>query len=190
MLCLLLPAAEADDSDEYRSGEDDDADNEATIEEEEALAAAEGRNVKVRRRGEASEDGSGGAQGERVGWCVLRQRGRLARLPLCVSTKVCCTSSGSGAAPPPLGLSHCTPAHPACLSFPPCLGCPPPPQIEEADELAGLDEEAELPLEQLLARYGNYHLAAAAGGEESAGREGREGWQMVVVAAATASSTT
>jgi hypothetical protein len=30
--------------------------------------------------------------------------------------------------------------------------------------VAGLDEEADLPLEQLLARYGNYHLAAHAGG--------------------------
>lgn len=34
-------------ADEYRSSEDDDADNEATIEEEEALTAAEGRNIKV-----------------------------------------------------------------------------------------------------------------------------------------------
>lgn len=34
--------------------------------------------------------------------------------------------------------------------------------------MAGLDEEAELPLEQLLARYGNYHLAAQP--EESAGK--------------------
>jgi hypothetical protein len=34
---------------DYCSGEDDDADNEATIEEEEALAVAEGRDVKVRR---------------------------------------------------------------------------------------------------------------------------------------------
>ncbi|KAL4852636.1 Protein PHOTOPERIOD-INDEPENDENT EARLY FLOWERING 1 [Chlorella vulgaris] len=79
-------AAAGDDSADYRSGEDDDADNEATIEEEEALAQAEGRDV----------------------------------------------------------------------------------QHEEADEVAGLDEEADLPLEQLLARYGNYHLAAHAesGGEE------------------------
>jgi hypothetical protein len=43
----LLPAEGGDDSAEYRSGEDDDADNEATIEEEEAMAAAEGRDVKV-----------------------------------------------------------------------------------------------------------------------------------------------
>jgi E1A-binding protein p400 len=83
--------AEGEDSDEYRSGEDDDADNEATIEEEEALVAAEGRDVKK----------------------------------------------------------------------------------EEADELAGLDEEADLPLEDLLARYGNYHLAATA--EESAAGSGDEG---------------
>ena len=48
-----------------------------------------------------------------------------------------------------------------------------PLQHEEADELAGLDEEAELPLEALLARYGNYHLAQ----EESAG-----GWRGVCVA--------
>ncbi|KAI7839523.1 hypothetical protein COHA_006706, partial [Chlorella ohadii] len=85
--------AEGEDSDEYRSGEDDDADNEGTIEEEEALAAAEGRDVKK----------------------------------------------------------------------------------EEVDELAGLDEEADLPLEELLARYGNYHLAAeAVKAEESAG-SGDEG---------------
>ena len=45
---LLYPSAgEGDDSADYRSGEDDDADNAATIEEEEALAAAEGRDVKV-----------------------------------------------------------------------------------------------------------------------------------------------
>ena len=46
-----------------------------------------------------------------------------------------------------------------------------PLQVEIADEVAGLDEEADLPLEQLLARYGNYHLAAggAGTGEESAG---------------------
>lgn len=45
-----MRSAEGEDSDEYRSGEDDDADNEGTIEEEEALAAAEGRDVKVRLR--------------------------------------------------------------------------------------------------------------------------------------------
>ena len=53
-------------------------------------------------------------------------------------------------------------------------------QKEEVEELAGLDEEAELPLEQLLARYGNYHLAAQQGGgsgdEEMPG--GRGGWIM------------
>jgi hypothetical protein len=43
-------------------------------------------------------------------------------------------------------------------------------QLEEVQEIEGLDEEADLPLEELLARYGNYHLAAAGGdGEESAG---------------------
>ena len=31
-------------------------------------------------------------------------------------------------------------------------------QLEEVEEVAGLDEEADLPLEELLARYGNYHL--------------------------------
>jgi len=42
------------------------------------------------------------------------------------------------------------------------------------DELAGLDEEADLPLEELLARYGNYHLAAeAVKAEESAGERWR-----------------
>ena len=49
--CVFAPAARTGEGDgeeeEYRSGEDDDADNEATIEEEEALAAAEGRDVKV-----------------------------------------------------------------------------------------------------------------------------------------------
>jgi hypothetical protein len=35
-----------------------------------------------------------------------------------------------------------------------------PLQKEEEDEVAGLDEEADLPLEELLARYGNYHLHA------------------------------
>jgi hypothetical protein len=44
-------------------------------------------------------------------------------------------------------------------------------QLEEVQEIEGLDEEADLPLEELLARYGNYHLAAAGDGdgEESAG---------------------
>ena len=42
---LMRPVWTAEE--EYRSGEDDDADNEATIEEEEALAAAEGRNIQV-----------------------------------------------------------------------------------------------------------------------------------------------
>jgi hypothetical protein len=46
-------------------------------------------------------------------------------------------------------------------------------QHEEAAELAGLDEEAELPLEELLARYGNYHLAAA-GGDVGVGDGGDE----------------
>ena len=40
-------------------------------------------------------------------------------------------------------------------------------QREEVEEVAGLDEEAELPLEELLARYGNYHLHASAAGEAS-----------------------
>ena len=46
-----------------------------------------------------------------------------------------------------------------------------PLQLEEVQEIEGLDEEADLPLEELLARYGNYHLAAAGDGdgEESAG---------------------
>ena len=34
--------------------------------------------------------------------------------------------------------------------------------------MAGLDEEADLPLEQLLARYGNYHLAAGGDGGSDA----------------------
>ena len=53
------------------------------------------------------------------------------------------------------------------MCLPPAL----PLQLEEVQEIEGLDEEAELPLEELLARYGNYHLAAGAGagGEESAG---------------------
>jgi hypothetical protein len=38
-------------AEEYRGDEDDDADNEATIEEEEALAQAEGRDVQVALRG-------------------------------------------------------------------------------------------------------------------------------------------
>ena len=51
-----MAPADGEGSDEYRSGEDDDADNEATIEEEEALAAVEGRDVKV-RSGEGGEGG-------------------------------------------------------------------------------------------------------------------------------------
>lgn len=39
------------------------------------------------------------------------------------------------------------------------------------DELAGLDEEADLPLEELLARYGNYHLAAEAAQQEDGEEE-------------------
>ena len=46
----LCPAACP--AEEYR-GDEDDADNEATIEEEELLAAAEGRDVKVRRHEKA-----------------------------------------------------------------------------------------------------------------------------------------
>lgn len=41
-----MPLPRCPDADEYRSGEDD-ADDEATVEEEEALAAHEGRDVKV-----------------------------------------------------------------------------------------------------------------------------------------------
>ena len=39
-------------------------------------------------------------------------------------------------------------------------------QAEEAAEVAGLDEEAELPLEQLLARYGGYRPGAAGGSDD------------------------
>jgi hypothetical protein len=51
-------------------------------------------------------------------------------------------------------------------------------QLEEVEEVAGLDEEADLPLEELLARYGNYHLQAAAGGggEEDEEMPGGWGW--------------
>jgi len=56
-----LPASEAvsanvldrDDSMEYRSGEDDDADDEHTLEEEEALAKAEGVDVDIDQKEEA-----------------------------------------------------------------------------------------------------------------------------------------
>ena len=50
---LPLPLPPAEEEEEYR-GDEDDADNEATIEEEEALAAAEGRDVKVGRLGRAA----------------------------------------------------------------------------------------------------------------------------------------
>ena len=49
-------------------------------------------------------------------------------------------------------------------------------QLEEVEEVAGLDEEADLPLEELLARYGNYHLQAAAGGGGAEDEEMPGGW--------------
>lgn len=45
-LCMVVVYCCAE-VDEYRSGEDDDADDEGTLEEEEKLAKAEGRDVKV-----------------------------------------------------------------------------------------------------------------------------------------------
>ncbi len=155
-------------ADEYRSGEDDDADNEATIEEEEALAAAEGRDVKVRLRV----------------WC-----------PCCLGMCGCAHSGTSCAGSTPLVLvrpaqfrrlqflaltympgrsltliwmqPHPSPPH----TPPPTPLLTPTPQKEEVDELAGLDEEADLPLEELLARYGNYHLAAEAAQQEDGEEE-------------------
>ena len=133
-------------ADEYRSGEDDDADNEVTIEEEEALAAAEGRDVKVRR------------------WRGRKGRGVIEVLAW--DEQSCSTATALHAC----ATLECRTRYARTLAYSYCSYTPHHilhthcPQREEADELAGLDEEADLPLEELLARYGNYHLAMAAEG--------------------------
>ena len=62
--------------------------------------------------------------------------------------------------------AHILLLRPACLRL----------QLEEVEEVAGLDEEADLPLEELLARYGNYLLQAAAGGGGAEDEEMPGGW--------------
>jgi SNF2 family DNA or RNA helicase len=50
----VASGSNAVDEDEYRSGEDDDADDEATLEEEERMAQAEGRNLQKDEKEEAA----------------------------------------------------------------------------------------------------------------------------------------
>ncbi len=67
--------------------------------------------------------------------------------------------------------------HISSTHFCPAQSTLPALQREEGEELVGLEDEAELPLEELLARYGNYHLHAHQGPEESEGKAA-QGWGL------------
>lgn len=90
---------DADDSKDYRSGEDDDADDEATLEEEDLRAQAEGRDVKV-------------GDNAHIVFCVEQSITMYIFYHLLIAQK------------------------------------------EEEEEIKGLEDEADLPLEELMARYG------------------------------------
>ncbi|KAL4459188.1 hypothetical protein ABPG75_014053 [Micractinium tetrahymenae] len=241
-------ADRGDDSADYRSGEDDDADNEATIEEEEALAAAEGRDVKreevdelagldeeadlpleelLARYGnyhlaaEAQESaGSGEEEGEdedeeegnpagaaaapvKLEEAAEEEEGTAALLEEAEEDAdgegtaalleegeeppaAAAAADGAGPSQPPASAAaeegdedeyraegEDDADNEATIEEEEALAAAEGRDVkrEEVDELAGLDEEAELPLEELLARYGNYHLAAHGGQERAEDEE-------------------